>query len=68
VTVRSTVVACINAWADNGGVQEFFQSEVIADALKNGNPYLRTELFNWLTLRLPTSELTFKKWLLSFHK
>ena len=51
--MRSTVVACLNAWADNCGVDEFFQCEMIAEALKGQSPVLRTELFNWLTARLP---------------
>jgi len=52
------VTACINAWADNGGINEFFQGEMIADALKTGNPFLKSELFDWLSSRLPGSKLS----------
>ncbi|CAG7828433.1 unnamed protein product [Allacma fusca] len=52
-TIRNTVIACVNTWAENAGIKEVFQREVIADALKAGNPYLRQEVFQWLTVRLP---------------
>jgi cytoskeleton-associated protein 5 len=55
--VRSTVVASLNAWADNCGVKEFFQGEMIADALKGQSPMLRTELFNWMAIRLSDGKL-----------
>lgn len=43
----------MSAWADNAGLEKFFQGECIYDALKGGNPFLRLELFNWFAIRLP---------------
>nr|CAD7571841.1 unnamed protein product [Timema californicum] len=52
--VRSAAIACINTWGDQCGYKEFFDGEMIADALKSGNPGLRTELWTWLADKLPT--------------
>nr|CAD7194945.1 unnamed protein product [Timema douglasi] len=51
--VRSAAIACINTWGDQCGYKEFFDGEMIADALKSGNPGLRTELWTWLADKLP---------------
>lgn len=46
----------IKAWAEQCGTKELFEGEMIADALKNGNPFLRAELFLWLSENLPDGE------------
>ncbi|ODM93196.1 Cytoskeleton-associated protein 5, partial [Orchesella cincta] len=54
--VRAQVLACIDAWAENAGLQKVFCSEFIADAIKTGNHFARTELFNWMGRQLPQSK------------
>lgn len=51
--IRSAAISCINTWGDQCGYKEFFESEMIGDALKSGSPTLRTELWNWLAQKLP---------------
>ncbi|KAK3923770.1 Protein mini spindles [Frankliniella fusca] len=51
--IRSSAVTCINTFGEQGGFKEFFEGEMIADALKTGSPALRVELWNWLSERLP---------------
>lgn len=51
--IRSAAIACINTWGDECGYKEFFDGEMIADALKAGSPTLRTELWAWLALKIP---------------
>ncbi|CAL8111536.1 unnamed protein product [Orchesella dallaii] len=60
VTVRAQVTACIDAWADNAGLQKVFCSEFVADALKTGNHHARTDLFYWIANRLPTMKTVSK--------
>lgn len=52
--MRAVALACINAWGDQCGYKEFFEGEMIAEALKSGSPSLRTELWGWLNKKLPT--------------
>ncbi|XP_063227944.1 protein mini spindles [Bacillus rossius redtenbacheri] len=54
VWVRSAALTCINTWAEQCGSKEFFDGEMIADALKSGSPALRSELWSWLAEKLPT--------------
>lgn len=51
--IRAASVACINAWGDQCGYKEFFDGEMIATALSNGTPAFKTELWTWLTEKLP---------------
>ncbi|XP_058054357.1 protein mini spindles [Anopheles bellator] len=51
--IRSACLACINTWGEQAGYKDFFDGEMIADALKTGSPALRTELYGWLAERLP---------------
>ncbi|KAK0165415.1 hypothetical protein PV328_003929 [Microctonus aethiopoides] len=51
--IRSAAISCINTWGDQCGYKEFFDGEMIGDALKSGSPVLRTELWNWLAQKLP---------------
>ncbi|PNF34799.1 Protein mini spindles [Cryptotermes secundus] len=52
--IRTAAAACINTWGDHCGFKEFFDGEMIGDALKSGNPALRIELWAWLAEKLPT--------------
>jgi hypothetical protein len=52
--IRTAAISCINTWGENCGFKEFFDGEMIGDALKSGSPTLRIELWAWLTERLPT--------------
>lgn len=51
--IRSASISCINAWGGEAGYKEFFDGEMISDALKTGSPTLRTELWAWLAEKLP---------------
>ncbi|XP_058831203.1 protein mini spindles isoform X2 [Topomyia yanbarensis] len=51
--IRSASISCINTWGDQAGYKEFFESEMIADALKIGSPALKTEVWGWLAEKLP---------------
>ncbi|KAG5893374.1 hypothetical protein JTB14_000138 [Gonioctena quinquepunctata] len=51
--MRASSIQTINAFAEQCGYKEFFESEMIADALKSGSPALRIELWNWLAEVLP---------------
>lgn len=52
--IRVAAISCINAWGDQCGYKEFFDGEMIGDALKAGSPMLRSELWNWLAQKLPS--------------
>ncbi|XP_025159861.1 protein mini spindles isoform X2 [Harpegnathos saltator] len=52
--IRTAAISCINIWGDQCGYKEFFDGEMIGDALKAGSPMLRAELWNWLAQKLPT--------------
>lgn len=45
----------MNTWGEQCGYKEFFDSEMIGDALKSGSPTLRNELWTWLSEKLPNS-------------
>lgn len=51
--VRVAALNCINSFGEKGGYKEFFESEMIADALKTGSPALKSDLWGWLADRLP---------------
>uniref|UniRef100_A0A182N2B8 transketolase n=1 Tax=Anopheles dirus TaxID=7168 RepID=A0A182N2B8_9DIPT len=51
--IRSACLACINTWGEQAGYKDFFDGEMIPDALKTGSPPLRTELYAWLAEKLP---------------
>ncbi|KAM7363198.1 msps cytoskeleton-associated protein 5 isoform 2-T4 [Cochliomyia hominivorax] len=51
--VRAAALNCINSFGEKGGYKEFFENEMIADALKSGSPALKSELWAWLAERLP---------------
>ncbi|KAJ6636203.1 Protein mini spindles [Pseudolycoriella hygida] len=51
--VRAASMTCINTWGDVAGYKEFFEGEMIVEALKTGTPALKTELWNWLAEKLP---------------
>ncbi|VEN60708.1 unnamed protein product, partial [Callosobruchus maculatus] len=52
-TTRSASLDAVNAFAEQCGYREFFENEMISDALKGGSPALRVELWNWLAENLP---------------
>lgn len=51
--VRAAALNCINSFGEQGGYKEFFEGEMIADALKSGSPTLKSELWTWLAEKLP---------------
>lgn len=50
--IRTAAISCINTWGDQCGYKEFFDGEIIGDALKSGSPVLRAEVWNWLAQKL----------------
>ncbi|CAK9821655.1 Protein mini spindles [Anthophora retusa] len=53
IWIRTAAISCINTWGDQCGYKEFFDGEMIGDALKSGSPILRAEVWNWLAQKLP---------------
>lgn len=51
--LRAACITCINAWGDQCGYKEFFDGEMFADALKNGTPALKAEVWSWMADKLP---------------
>lgn len=51
--IRTAAISCINTWTEQCGYKEFFDGEMIGDALKAGSPALRSELWIWLSQALP---------------
>ncbi|XP_043480677.1 protein mini spindles [Leptopilina heterotoma] len=51
--IRTAAVTCINTWTEQCGYKDFFDGEIIGDALKAGSPVLRSELWTWLSTALP---------------
>ncbi|XP_043507274.1 protein mini spindles [Frieseomelitta varia] len=51
--IRTAAISCINTWGDQCGYKEFFDGEMIGDALKSGSPILRAEVWSWLAQKLP---------------
>lgn len=51
--IRTAAISCINTWGEQCGYKEFFDGEMISDALKSGSPILRSEVWNWLSQKLP---------------
>ncbi|XP_056629748.1 protein mini spindles isoform X2 [Diorhabda sublineata] len=52
-SLRASCMDTINAFSAQCGYKEFFEGEMIADALKSGSPSLRIELWNWLAENVP---------------
>lgn len=53
IFVRAAALNCMNSFGEKGGYKEFFENEMIADALKGGSPALKVELWAWLAEKLP---------------
>ncbi|XP_069680440.1 protein mini spindles isoform X4 [Periplaneta americana] len=51
--IRTAAISCVNTWGEHCGFKEFFDGEMIGDALKAGSPTLRAELWAWLAEKLP---------------
>lgn len=54
--MRAAALNTINTFAEQSGYKEFFENEMIGDALKSGSPALRIELWNWLAENVPKSK------------
>ncbi|KAG7190528.1 hypothetical protein KM043_006629 [Ampulex compressa] len=52
--MRTTALSCINTWGEQCGYKEFFDGEMIGDALKGGSPTFRIELWSLLAQKLPS--------------
>lgn len=52
-SLRASCMDTINTFSEQCGYKEFFEGEMVADALKSGSPSLRIELWNWLAENVP---------------
>lgn len=51
-------MTCLNTWVEQcNGMKEFFEGEVIADALQKGNPFVKADLLAWLAEKLPNGNV-----------
>ncbi|RZF35257.1 hypothetical protein LSTR_LSTR012476 [Laodelphax striatellus] len=62
--IRTAAVSCINTYGELCGYKEFFDGEMIYDALKGGSPALRAEVWSWLSAKLPNLKTVPKEELL----
>ncbi|XP_014206626.1 protein mini spindles isoform X2 [Copidosoma floridanum] len=53
--IRTAAISCMNTWVEQCGCKEFFEGEMVGDALKSGSPTLRNELWTWLAEKLPAA-------------
>lgn len=51
--LKQACVNCIATWGSISGYKEFFECEMIAEALKTGGPGMRMEVWGWLSEKLP---------------
>lgn len=51
--LRTACIQCMNTMGEQCGYKEFFDGEMFADALKNGTPALKTEVWSWIAEKLP---------------
>ena len=51
--MREQAVITLNTWVEQTGLKEVIDGEMFVDALKNGSPFLKAEVFSWLTTNLP---------------
>lgn len=58
--LRAACITCINTIGEQCGYKEFFEGEMIADALKSGTPTLKVEVWGWLSEKLPKIPVSFK--------
>ncbi|UYV60269.1 msps [Cordylochernes scorpioides] len=54
--VRNTALETLNTWLQHCGLGAMFEGEMMAEALRTGNPTLRTELLGWLIEKLPEAK------------
>ncbi|CAH1174022.1 unnamed protein product [Phaedon cochleariae] len=52
-TLRASSREAINTFSEQCGYKEFFDNEMVSEALKSGSPTLRIEMWNWLAEILP---------------
>lgn len=51
--LKAACANCIATWGSICGHKEFFECEMIAEALKTGGPGMRVEVWSWLAEKLP---------------
>lgn len=51
--LKQACATCIATWGSICGYKEFFECEMIAEALKTGGPGMRVEVWGWLSEKLP---------------
>ncbi|KAF0310307.1 Cytoskeleton-associated protein 5 [Amphibalanus amphitrite] len=63
--IRQAALAALTTWKEQTSLKEFFDGEMLADALKAGTPNTRSELLAWLAIQmkevsgsLPKDDLT----------
>uniref|UniRef100_A0A5K3F5B7 Cytoskeleton-associated protein 5 n=1 Tax=Mesocestoides corti TaxID=53468 RepID=A0A5K3F5B7_MESCO len=58
--VREAAVTALNAWRDRCGFVPMTENDMLSEALKAENPFLRAELLNWLTTAMAGERLSGK--------
>lgn len=51
--IRTASLNCMNIYGELCSYKDFFEGEMVGDALKTGSPTLRNELWTWLAEKLP---------------
>ena len=49
-------MAALSTWLEQTSLKEFFDGEMMSDALKNGTPNTRAELLGWLAEKMKGGE------------
>ncbi|KAK7077047.1 hypothetical protein SK128_006638 [Halocaridina rubra] len=50
--IRQQALSTLNSWVEQTGLKEVLDGEVFVDALKTGSPFLKAELFIWMSEKL----------------
>ncbi|CAG0884793.1 unnamed protein product [Darwinula stevensoni] len=51
--IRSAALETLNSWLEHSPMEAFWEGEMMADALKTENPYVRAELLKWIAEKIP---------------
>ncbi|XP_037539224.1 cytoskeleton-associated protein 5 [Nematolebias whitei] len=52
--VRTAAMTTLQAWVEQTGMKDWLEGEDLSEELKRENPFLRQEVFGWLSEKLPT--------------
>uniref|UniRef100_A0A3Q2ZJT4 Cytoskeleton associated protein 5 n=1 Tax=Kryptolebias marmoratus TaxID=37003 RepID=A0A3Q2ZJT4_KRYMA len=52
--LRTAAMVTLQAWVEQTGMKDWLEGEDLSEELKRENPFLRQEVFGWLSEKLPT--------------